>query len=146
MKGTVVTLDGGGFSLTEDGAPVIDDCLLALTGSLQLRGCCIRPPAVMPPWPPSGSKPPSAPGPAPRCSPCSDRTREPDCRGLLCAWISGGECTFGYAVDDYAAAVLIDGTFAHIVADGGQLHALRLAGGLAETLSMFGHDGTRESQ
>ncbi|PMB98259.1 hypothetical protein [Brevibacterium luteolum] len=32
MKGTGVTLDGGGFSTAEDGTPVIGDCLLALTG------------------------------------------------------------------------------------------------------------------
>jgi len=39
--------------------------------------------------------------------------------------------------------VFTDGTLADAVAEGGQLHTFRLAGGPAVTLLMFDYDGTR---
>lgn len=41
MKGTIVTLGGGGFSMSEDGASAIDDYLLELTGTGSPKVCFI---------------------------------------------------------------------------------------------------------
>jgi len=41
MKGTIVTLGGGGFSMSDDGASAIDDYLLELSGKSMPRVCFI---------------------------------------------------------------------------------------------------------
>jgi len=41
MRGTILTLGGGGFSMSEDGASGIDDFLLELTGSARPRVCFV---------------------------------------------------------------------------------------------------------
>ncbi|TWP33880.1 peptidase E [Leekyejoonella antrihumi] len=41
MRGTIVTLGGGGFSMSEDGSSPIDDHLLELTGKSRPRICFI---------------------------------------------------------------------------------------------------------
>lgn len=41
MRGTVVTLGGGGFSMSEDGSSLIDDHLLELTGKDRPRVCFV---------------------------------------------------------------------------------------------------------
>jgi len=41
MRGTVVTLGGGGFSMSEDGASRVDDAILALTGSARPKVCFV---------------------------------------------------------------------------------------------------------
>jgi len=41
MRGTIVTLGGGGFSMSEDGSSAIDDFLLGLTGKERPRVCFV---------------------------------------------------------------------------------------------------------
>jgi peptidase E len=41
MRGTVVTLGGGGFSMSEDGSSAIDDYLLELTGRSRPKVCFV---------------------------------------------------------------------------------------------------------
>jgi len=41
MRGTVVTLGGGGFSMSEDGSSLLDDFLLDLTGKERPRVCFV---------------------------------------------------------------------------------------------------------
>ncbi|MCR6492458.1 peptidase E [Cellulomonas sp. P24] len=41
MKGTIVTLGGGGFSMSDDGSSAIDDYLLELTGKARPRVCFV---------------------------------------------------------------------------------------------------------
>ena len=41
MKGTILTLGGGGFSMSEDGSSLIDDFLLRLTNTSQPKVCFI---------------------------------------------------------------------------------------------------------
>jgi len=41
MRGTILTLGGGGFSMSEDGSSLIDDYLLALTGKERPKVCFV---------------------------------------------------------------------------------------------------------
>lgn len=41
MRGTILTLGGGGFSMSEDGSSLIDDYLLALTGKEHPKVCYV---------------------------------------------------------------------------------------------------------